>query len=250
MPTTIQPAYPTPQHAAASRAVLAFFQEREGVEAVLLVNSCARGKATRDSCLDIVVLYRPAGTDIKTLEALWYAHCTSAPVFAELERAGKYAEVHLDILTGEYAPSHREWTGGPDDFELQIGNHLVYSHPLWQGGDYLGELKARWLPYYPDELRRERLRRIRGDKRSEGRAVERLDRTRTDDRQIRDHATLVHVECDDDAALHAHHRGVGNEPVPLDLSDESSNPGAELDALGIELDRRSELVHPAPLIVE
>ena len=157
MPTTIQPAYPTPQHAAASRAVLAFFQEREGVEAVLLVNSCARGKATRDSCLDIVVLCRPAGTDIKTLEALWYAHCTSAPVFAELERAGKYAEVHLDILTGEYAPSHREWTGGPDDFELQIGNHLVYSHTLWQGEDYLGELKARWLPYYPDELRRERL---------------------------------------------------------------------------------------------
>ncbi len=50
------PVYPTPQHALAADRIVAFFAGREGVDAVLLTNSCARGKATRDSCLDIFVL--------------------------------------------------------------------------------------------------------------------------------------------------------------------------------------------------
>ena len=40
-------------------AVVDFFGQRAETEAVLLVNSCARGKATPDSCLDIAVLVRP-----------------------------------------------------------------------------------------------------------------------------------------------------------------------------------------------
>ena len=50
------PSYPTDAHARAADAIVEFFATRAETDAVLLVNSCARGKATRDSCLDIAVL--------------------------------------------------------------------------------------------------------------------------------------------------------------------------------------------------
>ena len=50
---------------------------------------------------------------------------------------------------------------GPDDFELGIGNFLAYSVPLWEGSDYLAQLKQQWLPYYSDELRQQRLEMVR-----------------------------------------------------------------------------------------
>lgn len=48
--------YPTAEHEAASRAVTDSFSKVPDVEAVILTGSCARGKATEDSCLDIIVL--------------------------------------------------------------------------------------------------------------------------------------------------------------------------------------------------
>jgi hypothetical protein len=32
---------------------------------------------------------------------------------------------------------------------------------LWQGSDYLDQLKRQWLPYYPESLRRQRLQKVR-----------------------------------------------------------------------------------------
>ena len=78
-----------------------------------------------------------------------------------MEAVGKYAEVHLDFIDGAFAPQERDFTSGPDGFELGIGNALVYSLPLWLGSDYFMELKARWLPYYSEELRAERLNMVR-----------------------------------------------------------------------------------------
>jgi predicted nucleotidyltransferase len=55
----LQATYPTPEHQAAADVIVDFFVSSYKIDAVLLVNSCARGKATRDSCLDIVVLAQP-----------------------------------------------------------------------------------------------------------------------------------------------------------------------------------------------
>jgi len=55
----LQATYPTPQHATAAEAITRFFTSAYDIDAVLLVNSCARGKATRDSCLDMIVLAQP-----------------------------------------------------------------------------------------------------------------------------------------------------------------------------------------------
>ena len=42
----------------------------------------------------------------------------------------------------------------------------------------------------------------------------------------------------------------GNQPVALDLRDEAANPRTELDALGVELNRRTELAAAALRVVE
>ena len=65
--------YPTVEHQTAAEAITTFFRTCFEVEAVLLVNSCARGKATRDSCLDIVVLAKPEilHAQLAGIESAW-----------------------------------------------------------------------------------------------------------------------------------------------------------------------------------
>jgi len=157
-----QAAYPTPEHRNAALAIVEHFASGP-VEAVLLTNSCARGKATPDSCLDMAVLIRPGlpRADRLGLDQSWEAYCETDEVFRALRSAGQYSEVHLNIVEGAFAPEPRDEAAGPDGFELEIGNLLVYSQPLLVSGDYLDHLKQQWLPYYAESLRRERLERVR-----------------------------------------------------------------------------------------
>ena len=60
-----------------------------------------------------------------------------------------------------FIPTEQDEAAGPDGFELGIGNFLAYSVPLWQGSDYLTQLKQQWLPYYNEDLRRQRLNMVR-----------------------------------------------------------------------------------------
>lgn len=157
------PAFPTPEHEKAAQAIVQFFVGGFHIDAVLLVNSCARGKATRDSCLDINVLVAPEMLDIQrdTLEKRWDEFYDSGQAFKALAAVGRYSAVHLDFLDGAFEPKQRDEAPGPDSFELEIGNSLVYSVPLWQGSDYLERLKLKWLPYCDETLRRTRLNMVR-----------------------------------------------------------------------------------------
>jgi predicted nucleotidyltransferase len=148
-------AYPTVEHEAAAEAIVAFFRNQPETEAVLLVNSCARGKATPDSCLDVLVL-APV-EEVRTLDARWRAFFAHEEAFRRLRRTGKFSELHLDIADGVFIPIPHDIDLGFDDFELNIGNALVYSVPLYQRGSRLRELRGKWLPYYGEELRVERL---------------------------------------------------------------------------------------------
>lgn len=158
----LQETYPTLAHESAAGAVVSYFQALPETEAVLLVNSCARGQAAPDSCLDMVVFVAP-----QTLAAYgaqmndnWLAFCQAEPHFAALKKAGRFAEVHLDIVNGRYTPAPRTIDDGPDSFELEIGNHLAYSVILWERSGYATQLKKQWLPYYTESLRQERLRQV------------------------------------------------------------------------------------------
>ncbi len=155
--------YPTPQHKAAAEAITGHFATNYPIDAVLLVNSCARGKATRDSCLDIVVLARPERLQapVSVLEAAWEQFEQTHPSIADLAKAGKYSVVHPGFIDGVFAPQERDEAAGPDDFEVGVGNFLAYSVPLWQGSDYFERLQKQWLPYYDDDLRQQRLSMVR-----------------------------------------------------------------------------------------
>ncbi len=152
-------AYPTAEHACAAEVITGYFEDDSDVSAVLLMGSCARGKADRTSCVDILVLLRPEllGRRRAALEARWLAFYEAQPVFTELRRIARFTHVDLDFVDGAFSPVERGWTDGPDAFELEIGNTLVYTTPLHVRGDYLAELKARWLPYYDETLRAARL---------------------------------------------------------------------------------------------
>lgn len=156
----IKALYPTPQHARAAGALQDLFSRDPAVDSILLMGSTARGKASADSCLDILVLYRPDGQarPRERLEALWQAHA-SEPVYQEMQRVGAYANVDLNWSDGQFDPACHPhgYTSGADEFELEVGNYLAYSVPLGQAGPYYQELCARWLPYYDEALRQERL---------------------------------------------------------------------------------------------
>ena len=145
--------YPTRQHQRAADEVTAFFSGQPDTEAVLLTNSCARGKATADSCLDMQVLTR---TDrVAALERDWERFAADSSAVAELHATGRWTDLHLDIGDGEFEvrPIDHEL----DWLEVEVGNLLAYSVPLFERGDRLAELRAEWLPFYSDALRAERL---------------------------------------------------------------------------------------------
>lgn len=157
----LQATYPTPQHQQAAHRIVEFFSAQDEVDAVLLTCSCARGKASQDSCLDIAILVAPeVFVAIRAeLEHRWQCFYQTEPVFEALRKVGRYSHVDLEFVDGVFTPTAHQhgWTTGPDAFELSIGNLLVYTVPLWERTDYFSQLKRQWLPYYADDLRRERL---------------------------------------------------------------------------------------------
>lgn len=145
--------YPTLQHERAAEAIVAWFAARPETQAVLLTNSCARGRATPDSCLDMLVV-APTEAAME-LEAAWERFAAASEAVENLASAGRWAEVHLDVFDGVFhvRPIRHEL----DWLEVEVGNALAYSIPLFQRGHRLAQLRAQWLPFYSDELRAERL---------------------------------------------------------------------------------------------
>jgi len=139
--------FPTPVHAQIAQDAVDFFADRLGVEAVLVIASCARGVAVPESDLDMVVLV-DGSVDRTAFEGQWRSR--QQPI-----------TVHLDVVDGVYEPVVWDDGGGPDGFELEIGNHVAYSVALWERDDALTVLRERWLPYYDDALRDARLAMVR-----------------------------------------------------------------------------------------
>jgi hypothetical protein len=151
------------EHRAAAEAAVGLFSGREGIDAVILTCSCARGKATRDSCLDLAILVPPdlSAGQRADLERARDVFLAEDPVVQALQRVGRYSLVEPDITDGQFTPHPRHWTSGPDEFELAIGNTFIYSVPLWEANDRFRQLRAGWLPYYDETLRAERLAAVR-----------------------------------------------------------------------------------------
>jgi hypothetical protein len=154
-----QLAFPTALHERAAEEALRFFEGRDGVHAVLVTASCARGVADRRSDLDMAVLVSPEV--LEPLDREWAGFRAVSEPIGSLVESSVYAQLHLDLIDGIYEPTVWDDGGGPDDFELNIGNHVAYSAPIWTSGPAFAGLRELWLPFYDERLRTARLEMVR-----------------------------------------------------------------------------------------
>jgi hypothetical protein len=74
---------------------------------------------------------------------------------------GKYSHVDLIVSDGNIEVQERDWTSGPDDFELEIGNFFVYSVVLFDRENYFERVKKPYVPFYAEGLRQNRLEQVK-----------------------------------------------------------------------------------------
>jgi hypothetical protein len=82
---------------------------------------------------------------------------------AALDQHGRFAHIDLSFFRScQLAPEryYHGWCSGPDMFEVEIGNYVAYSYVLWEHDGVMQELQGRFLPYYLDSLRGQRLAEV------------------------------------------------------------------------------------------
>lgn len=156
---TFKPIFPTNLHKNVAEIVRDYFLDISKVDTFLVVNSCARGFAVPESDLDFAVLVK-SGTmsDEKfEMENNWRIFSSNQPEIIKYKQSSLFAHLHLDIIDGNYKPTTIEAGEPADCFELEIGNQICYSAVMDNAGSYFIELQEKWLPYYDEKLRLQRL---------------------------------------------------------------------------------------------
>jgi predicted nucleotidyltransferase len=159
----LKPVFPTKLHQDAAGEVREYFKNVAETDTVLVVNSCARGQAVAESDLDFAVLMNPetSAAQMNNILTAWLTFSESQPAIVKYKQSNRYAHLHLDIIDGNYKPAILEPGEPGDSFEIEIGNQVVYSAPMNHAGPYFQDLRQKWLPYYDEALRSERLAAIR-----------------------------------------------------------------------------------------
>lgn len=154
----LKPSFPTRLHQDTAELVRDYFLAIPGVDTILVVNSCARGQAVPESDLDFAILIKPGVilTEKMNLESSWQSYLETQSTFLKYKESNQFANLHLDLIDGNYTPAAPEKGGPVDYFEIEIGNQVCYSAPLGEAGPYFKELQDKWLPYYNEELRLQR----------------------------------------------------------------------------------------------
>ena len=155
--------FPTSLHREIADLARDFFSGQPYVDTILVVNSCARGRAVADSDLDMAVLIAPTAPnqEIQSLTLKWQQVMATDPKAQRFRSTGRFSYVHVDVFDGRMTPTVWDEGGGPDSFEIEIGNRVAYAAPLDEAGAYFRQLQSQWLPYYQEELRLSRLAMVR-----------------------------------------------------------------------------------------
>jgi predicted nucleotidyltransferase len=152
--------YPTKQHKKAAEKFVEIFSKDKRVQSLVLICSCARGKAEKGSCVDIAVVIKDEKFHNAVRKSLDRAikHMKETK---ELAKLGKYCHLDIEITTGKIQVEERDWCSGPDEFELEIGNYFAYGIILFDKNNYFKKLRNKWLPYYSEKLRKKRLKEVK-----------------------------------------------------------------------------------------
>ena len=155
--------FPTALHEEVAELARNFFSAHPSVDTILVVNSCARGRAVAGSDLDMAVLITPTAPsqEVQSLTMKWQQFMVTDPKVHRFRSTGRFTQVHVDVFDGRMTPTVWDDGGGPDSFEIEIGNRVAYAAPLGEVGAYFRELQSHWLPYYKEELRLSRLAMVR-----------------------------------------------------------------------------------------
>ena len=76
----------------------------------------------------------------------WEAFDRAEPANQAVRALGEFGRVDLDIIDGAFTPDERGWTSGPSQFELEVGNYIAYSVPLFDRAGRYAALREQWLP--------------------------------------------------------------------------------------------------------
>lgn len=155
--------FPTELHREVAELARNFFSAHAHVDTILVVNSCARGRGVAGSDLDMAVLITPeaASQEISSMTTKWHQFMATQPLVHRFRSTARFAHVHVDVFDGRMTPTVWDEGGGPDSFEVEIGNRVAYAAPLREAGPYFRQLQSQWLPYYEEELRLSRLAMVR-----------------------------------------------------------------------------------------
>jgi hypothetical protein len=153
------PIFPTDLHRRSAELAAEFFASRPEVDTVLVTNPCARGHAVPGSDLDMQILVRDGVDEALTreMEDQWRAFAASHDVIRAFRQSNRNAHIHLHVTAGVFEAVSWDDGGGPDDFEIAVGNIVAHSAPLGEVGPHFAHLRSVWLPYYDDVLRLQRL---------------------------------------------------------------------------------------------
>jgi hypothetical protein len=159
------PGFPTALHQEVAGLARDFFSSHASVDTILVVNSCARDRAVAGSDLDLAVLLTPAAPsqEVQSLTMKWQQFLATQPMVHRFRSTGPFTQVHLDVFDGRMMPTVWDDGGGPDSFEIEIGNRVAYAAPLGEAGAHFRQLQSQWLPYYEENLRLSRLSMVRGE---------------------------------------------------------------------------------------
>src|SRR6516164_8114584 len=155
--------FPTALHREVADLAGDFFSSHAYVDTILVVNSCARGKAVAGSDLDMAVLITPTAPsqEVQSLTVKWQEFMATQPMVHRFRSTGRFTQVHVDVFDGRMTPTVWDDGGGPDTFEIEIGNRVAYAAPLGEVGAYFRQLQSQWMPYYEEQLRLSRLTMVR-----------------------------------------------------------------------------------------
>lgn len=157
---TLTPKFPTNLHQDTAEFIRDYFLAISKVDTVLVVNSCARGQAVAESDLDFAILVQPDTTadEIINIHSAWLTYSSTQSTVLQYKQSTPFANLHLDVIDGNYIPVTIEVGEPIDYFEVEIGNQICYSAPMGNAGSYFQELQKKWLPYYNNDLRLTRLK--------------------------------------------------------------------------------------------